>query len=150
MEGVEGATLASTDIILAGSVGTAINELDSYGGPTLTHLLVAGSPAIDAGNNSLIPTGITTDQRGENFPRMLSSDPLDIIPMLPIATIAFDWAVAGWEAKQLNDFSGMADKFTTAFWAIIEPDPGRCNIRLFACRDTFLPVLRAVQDTTWF
>ena len=46
-------------------------SLDSYGGPTMpdgsqmqTIALLPGSPAIDAGTNSLIPPGLTTDQRG--------------------------------------------------------------------------------------
>ena len=38
--------------------------LGNYGGPTQTMALLPGSPAIDAGNNALIPAGITTDQRG--------------------------------------------------------------------------------------
>jgi hydrogenase maturation factor HypE len=42
--------------------------LGNYGGPTQTHLLVPGSPAINAGDNALIPDGVTTDQRG--FPRI--------------------------------------------------------------------------------
>ena len=38
--------------------------LGSYGGPTQTLALLPGSPAIDSGNNALIPPGVTTDQRG--------------------------------------------------------------------------------------
>ena len=38
--------------------------LGNYGGPTQTMALLPGSPAIDAGNNALIPAGVTTDQRG--------------------------------------------------------------------------------------
>ncbi|MGO9466437.1 MAG: beta strand repeat-containing protein, partial [Isosphaeraceae bacterium] len=41
-----------------------LSALGNYGGPTETLALLPGSPAIDAGNNALIPDGITTDQRG--------------------------------------------------------------------------------------
>jgi serine-aspartate repeat-containing protein C/D/E len=38
--------------------------LANNGGPTQTMLPMAGSPVIDAGSNALIPSGVTTDQRG--------------------------------------------------------------------------------------
>jgi hypothetical protein len=38
--------------------------LGDYGGPTPTMALLAGSPALDAGSNALVPAGLTTDQRG--------------------------------------------------------------------------------------
>ncbi len=41
--------------------------LADNGGPTQTHALGAGSPALNAGNNA---QGLTTDQRGEGFPRV--------------------------------------------------------------------------------
>ena len=41
-----------------------LGPLASNGGPTQTLLPLTGSPAIDHGNNSFIPTGITIDQRG--------------------------------------------------------------------------------------
>ncbi len=40
-------------------------NLGSYGGPTETMPPLPGSPVIGAGSTALIPTGITTDQRGE-------------------------------------------------------------------------------------
>ena len=53
-------------------VGSSTNPIDpllgplqNNGGPTFTHALLPGSPAINAGNNANIPEGITTDQRGE-------------------------------------------------------------------------------------
>lgn len=62
-----------TDLILQGAINTAIAPLADNGGPTKTHLLVAGSPAIDAGNDALLNPEITTDQRGTGFPRMVGN-----------------------------------------------------------------------------
>jgi hypothetical protein len=41
-----------------------LGPLANNGGPTQTMALLPGSPAIDAGDNSLVPAGVTTDQRG--------------------------------------------------------------------------------------
>ena len=53
---------------LTGTIAAPLNPLlaplGNYGGPTQTMALLPGSPAIDAGSNSLIPSGVTTDQRG--------------------------------------------------------------------------------------
>ena len=40
-----------------------LGPLADNGGPTQTMALLAGSPAIDAGDNNLIPAGVATDQR---------------------------------------------------------------------------------------
>jgi hypothetical protein len=45
-----------------------LGPLGYYGGPSQTMPLLPGSPAIDAGNNALVPAGVTTDQRG--YPRV--------------------------------------------------------------------------------
>lgn len=51
-----------------GSIATPLDPqlgtLANNGGPTQTHALLAGSPALNAGGNALIPGGVTTDQRG--------------------------------------------------------------------------------------
>jgi hypothetical protein len=51
--------------------------LTDNGGLTPTHALVAGSPAINAGNNALAMGAnglpLTTDQRGAGFPRIVSA-----------------------------------------------------------------------------
>jgi hypothetical protein len=44
--------------------------LAANGGPTLTHGLAPGSPAVDAGNNS---SALSSDQRGAGFPRVLGA-----------------------------------------------------------------------------
>jgi hypothetical protein len=51
----------SSDLL---NVNPMLGSLGNYGGPTETIPLDPGSPAIDAGNNAIVPTGITTDQRG--------------------------------------------------------------------------------------
>ncbi len=47
-----------------------LGPLQNNGGPTQTMALRPGSPAINAGDNALIPAGITTDQRGVPFARI--------------------------------------------------------------------------------
>ncbi|MCO6450196.1 MAG: hypothetical protein J5I90_05350 [Caldilineales bacterium] len=46
-------------------------SLQNNGGPTLTHALVAGGPAIDAGDPSF--SGLTYDQRGTPYSRVVNS-----------------------------------------------------------------------------
>ena len=57
-------------------VGTGANPIDpkigalaNNGGRTRTHALLAGSRAIDRGDNAVVTLGLTTDQRGVGFPR---------------------------------------------------------------------------------
>ena len=66
-----GETDGSSGWVSSDLTGTVASPLDpllgplaNNGGPTETMALLPGSPAIDAGNNSLIPSGIITDQRG--------------------------------------------------------------------------------------
>ncbi|HET8897691.1 MAG TPA: choice-of-anchor Q domain-containing protein, partial [Rhodanobacteraceae bacterium] len=49
-----------------------LGALANNGGLTQTLLPLAGSPALDAGNNALVPMGVTTDQRGVGFPRIVA------------------------------------------------------------------------------
>lgn len=47
-----------------------LGPLAYHGGTTRTHMLLSGSPAIDAGNNAL---NASYDQRGDGYPRMIGS-----------------------------------------------------------------------------
>jgi hypothetical protein len=53
-------------------VDPLLDVLANNGGPTRTHALLPGSPAIDAGSN---PLGLTFDQRGPGFPRTFGAAP---------------------------------------------------------------------------
>ncbi|WP_138504255.1 DUF4347 domain-containing protein [Nostoc sp. PA-18-2419] len=79
-----GNNTGSTGFTTSTLVGTSSNPIDpklgqlqDNGGPTLTQDLLTGSPAINAGNNALIPAGVTTDQRGSGFNR-ISGGKVDI------------------------------------------------------------------------
>lgn len=56
----------------AGTISAAplLGPLQDNGGSARTHALLAGSPAIDAGNNSL---NLVSDQRGAGFPRVIGA-----------------------------------------------------------------------------
>ncbi len=45
-------------------IAPRLGPLQNNGGPTQTHALLPGSPALDAGNANLLPGGLNTDQRG--------------------------------------------------------------------------------------
>ena len=66
--GVTGFTPGPTDIVPSVPLAQILRPLKNNGGPTQTHALVAGSPAIDAGNPSgcrdNAGTLLPTDQRG--------------------------------------------------------------------------------------
>jgi hypothetical protein len=65
-----GFTSEGNNLIVGNGGNSLLAPLGDYGGPTQTIALLPGSPAIDAGNNALIPTGVTTDQRG--LPRIVN------------------------------------------------------------------------------
>lgn len=60
--GVNGNLVGSSAV----PVDPLVGPLQDNGGPTLTHALLTGSPAIDAGSN---PAALATDQRGPGFSR---------------------------------------------------------------------------------
>jgi hypothetical protein len=67
----------TTDVWIAPEVNllgqpALLGPLGYYGGPTQTLPLLPGSPAIDAGGNDLIPTGVVHDQRGQGYLRIVN------------------------------------------------------------------------------
>ena len=66
IEDTTGATITGTTTHNITGVDPRLGALSYNGGPTQTHALLWGSPAIDAGNNGNAPS---TDQRGVSRPR---------------------------------------------------------------------------------
>ena len=71
---VDFATVLETEVV----DGVTVPLLTDNGGPVETIALLAGSPAIDAGNNSLAVDSagdpLATDQRGDDFGRFIDGD----------------------------------------------------------------------------
>ena len=63
----------SSHNLAVGSGAARLGPLGDNGGPTLTHALLGGSIAIDAGDNDKVPAGVLTDQRGDGFSRIVGS-----------------------------------------------------------------------------
>jgi hypothetical protein len=80
-----------TDLL---NVDPKLGPLQDNGGPTWTMALLPGSPAIDAGNNALLPPGVQYDQRGPGFLRIVNGT-VDIgaYEFLPAAN---DAVAVGW------------------------------------------------------
>jgi hypothetical protein len=73
-----GATITDNGGNLIGTAAAPINPLlgplTNNGGPTMTHALLAGSPAIDAGDPSIVFNPAEHDQRGAPFVRVFDGD----------------------------------------------------------------------------
>lgn len=73
--------VGGSDLIGSGDLGTLsrtlagvapkLGPLQDNGGPTWTQAPLAGSPALNAGDPSLVPDSMTTDQRGYGHPRIV-------------------------------------------------------------------------------
>jgi hypothetical protein len=117
-----------------GTAGTPINALlgafASNGGPVQTHLLLPGSPAINAGSNALAKdqnnNNLTTDQRGTGFSRIINTT-VDIgavevnyaitpgtntTPQSTVINTAFATALAVTIKESGNPQSGLSVTFT--------------------------------------
>ncbi len=67
-----GFTAAAGDLVgtSASPINPQLGPLQDNGGMTPTRALLPASPAINAGDNALVPAGVAFDQRGAGFPRI--------------------------------------------------------------------------------
>ena len=75
-----------------------LGPLQNNGGPTLTHALLPGSPAIGAGNNSAV---LMFDQRGAGYPRSANSGITDIGAFQTEGIFADDFERVGFDFDKI-------------------------------------------------
>src|ERR1043166_1082255 len=77
MDGLSGGSNGNSVGNSTAPIDPRLGPLQDNGGPTQTHALLSGSPALDAGDNSLAAdasnNALATDQRGAGFPRVVNS-----------------------------------------------------------------------------
>jgi CSLREA domain-containing protein len=92
-----------------GVADARIGSLGANGGPTLTHALLAGSPALDAGNNAFITnppfSGAApfTDQRGSGFSRVVDGADADTTDTVDIGAFEAQVALEDITDKTTNE-----------------------------------------------
>jgi hypothetical protein len=87
---------------IAAPLNPLLAPLGTYGGPTQTMPLLPGSPALDAGQNTLV-AGITTDQRG--FARTVNST----VDIGAFESSGFTITVVSGSGQTTNTNSGFQD-----------------------------------------
>jgi hypothetical protein len=139
-----GITASANDLTLAGLVNTVIGPLADNGGPTQTHALVSGSPAIDAGDNNLIPVSVTTDQRGA---ARIFNNIVDIGAVEAEAAITTYIVTASAGPNGLIDpASQQVAPGATAIFSVI-PDPGYVAT-VAGCNGTLVETLYTTGPVT--
>jgi hypothetical protein len=101
-------------------ISPMLAPLGNNGGNTQTMALLPGSPAIDAGSNALVPAGVTTDQRGAGFARIVDGK-VDIgaFELQGIALVIASPASATFVAKMPSKFQVTATGFPAPTFSLI-------------------------------
>jgi FG-GAP-like repeat len=161
--GVTGFTPGPTDIVPSVSLANILGPLKNNGGPTQTHALLAGSPAIDAGNpgGCLDNLGavLLKDQRG--FPRNVDGNN-DGTARCDIGAVEFG---AGSGTTPIIDFDGDGKSDITVYrdgiWYVIRSSDGHATATGWGGAPQDIPVPgdydgdgkvdhAVYRDGTWF
>lgn len=117
--GVDSGLTGITNGTNSNQIGTAASPIDprlsplmNNGGPTQTHALLPGSPALDAGDNtSASNEGLTTDQRGTGFGRIRDAADGDSIQTVDIGAFEADPAIEDISNKSTNEDTPLTFSF---------------------------------------
>jgi CSLREA domain-containing protein len=146
-----------TDGVNGDKVGTSANPLNArlaplanYGGPTQTHALLPGSPALDAGDNCVFDATcspalgfpLTTDQRGTGFSRRADSADADIVETVDIGAFESHVSIPDFADNFLPEDTPLALGFNVGDEALIT------NITATSSNATLVPNLPANLSVT--
>jgi hypothetical protein len=138
------------DGVNGNQVGTFVSPIDpklgplaNNGGPILTHALLAGSPALDRGSNSLADAaGLTTDQRGPGFLRKADSADVDTTQTVDIGAFEAQASVEDIGNKSIAEDSSLSFSFNVGDAARIT------SVTASSSNTTLLPNLPANLSVT--
>jgi hypothetical protein len=81
-----------------------LGSLQNHGGPTFTHMPLAGSPALDAGDNAVAAgAGLTNDQRGAPFVRTRDAADADTTQTVDLGAVEADPVVEAIGSRTINE-----------------------------------------------
>jgi hypothetical protein len=117
VQSTSGVTTFTGDTFTNAHIGVdpLLGPLQNNGGSTLTRLPASASPAIDNGSN---PAGLTTDQRGIGFPRVLNGQAdIGAVETTPTALIVHNTNDSGVGSlrQAILDANGIAGANTITF-----------------------------------
>ncbi|HKS26423.1 MAG TPA: Calx-beta domain-containing protein [Pyrinomonadaceae bacterium] len=109
-----------------------LGQLASNGGPTQTHALLAGSAALDAGSNALLPTDsfdmdadgetdelLPVDQRGPGFQRMMDAGDADTVQTVDIGAFEAQVSLEDIPDKATNEDTPLSFNFNVGDASVI-------------------------------
>jgi len=104
--------LTGTNGNLVGVASPGLGPLASNGGPTQTHALLFGSPAIEAGDNTFSDAvSLTTDQRGAGFIRKADSADANVTQTVDIGAFEAQATVAAIPDKSTPEDTPLSFSF---------------------------------------
>src|SRR6266545_4415426 len=96
----------------ASPLDARLGPLTNNGGPTQTHSLLAGSPALDAGDNAIATAAaLTTDQRGVGFARIVDGPDTDTTDTVDTGAFEAQVSVADIADQTINEDGSLSLPF---------------------------------------
>jgi hypothetical protein len=124
-------TLAASDLT---HMDPRLKPLANNGGATQTMALGAGSPALDNGSNALVPGGVTTDQRGTGFARILDASDLNTTDEVDIGALEQHPSVEDVADQTINEDGSLSLSFNLG-----DADLGFDSVTAVSANTTLVP-----------